>query len=131
MVSYPPNSRSRYAQLNRKTDGQKEQALDRVQTSSQSEQETKPQTAEAPRTSIDATSSKDASEGKQPKRILWVIPNYRANSTNTQFPLSVKGKCWLATQDSFDYFALALAGIRSGISQARTKHARIRRKRLC
>lgn len=43
-------------------------------------------------------------EEKQPKRILWVIPNYRAMSTTTLLPpLSPKQKLWLATEDSFDY----------------------------
>ncbi len=106
----------------RKTDGQKEQALDRVAASSQLDQETKtkPQTAEAEQASADAAPSKDASEGKQPKRILWIIPNYRAVSANTQLPpLSSKGKFWLATQDSFDYSSFALAGMVAGISQAK------------
>jgi hypothetical protein len=98
-----------------KTGDQKEQSSDRVAaSSSRSEQETKtkPQTSEAPQASADASPSKDASEGKQPKRILWIIPNYRAVSANTQLPpLSVKGKFWLATQDSFDYSSFALAGI--------------------
>jgi hypothetical protein len=59
-------------------------------------------------------------EGKQPKRILWIIPNYRAVSANTQLPpLSAKGKFWLATQDSFDYSSFALAGIVAGIGQVR------------
>jgi len=58
--------------------------------------------------------------GKQPKRILWVIPNYRAVSANTQLPpLSPKGKLRLATQDSFDYSSFLLAGILAGLSQAR------------
>jgi len=107
---------------NRKTDGQKEQTLDRVADSSQSEQEikTKLQTAEAPQASAGASPSKDASEGKQPKRILWIIPSYRAVSANTQLPpLSGKGKFWLATQDSFDYSSFALAGMVAGISQAK------------
>src|SRR5580658_5026960 len=54
--------------------------------------------------------------GKQPRRILGIIPNYRAVSANTQLPpLTLKGKLWLATQDTFDYsdfiFVAALAGI--------------------
>jgi hypothetical protein len=54
--------------------------------------------------------------GKQPKRILWVIPNYRAVSANAHLPpLSFKSKFWLATQDTFDYsdfiFVAGLAGI--------------------
>jgi hypothetical protein len=58
-------------------------------------------------------------EGKQPKRILWVIPNYRAVSANTQLPpLAPRQKLWLATEDSFDYSSFALAAIVAGISQA-------------
>ena len=58
-------------------------------------------------------------KGKQPKRILWVIPNYRAVSANTQLPpLSPRQKLWLATEDSFDYSSFFLAGIVAGISQA-------------
>src|SRR5260370_37726260 len=55
---------------NRKTDGQKEQTLDRVADSSQSEQEikTKPPTAEAPQTSAGASTSKDASKCNKTKR---------------------------------------------------------------
>jgi hypothetical protein len=54
--------------------------------------------------------------GKQPKRILWVVPNYRAVSANTHLPpLSFKSELWLATQDTFDYsdfiFVAGLAGV--------------------
>ena len=54
--------------------------------------------------------------GKQPKRILGIIPNYRAVSANTPLPpLSFKSGLWLATQDTFDYsdfiFVAGLAGI--------------------
>jgi hypothetical protein len=58
-------------------------------------------------------------QGRQPKRILWVIPNYRAVSANTQLPpLAPRQKLWLATEDSFDYSSFALAAIVAGISQA-------------
>jgi hypothetical protein len=58
-------------------------------------------------------------EEKQPKRILWVVPNYRAMSTTTLLPpLSPKQKLWLATEDSFDYSSFFLAAIVAGISQA-------------
>ena len=107
----------------RKTDGHKEQALEPVTLSlSPSEQETKTnsQTADAPQTSADPTPSKDASEGKQTKRILWIIPNYRAVSANTKLPpLSPKGKFWLATQDSVDYSSFIVPGMVAGISQAK------------
>jgi hypothetical protein len=57
-------------------------------------------------------------EYKQPKRILWVIPNYRAVSTTSLLPpLSPKQKVWLATQDSFDYSSFFLAAIVAGVSQ--------------
>jgi hypothetical protein len=57
--------------------------------------------------------------GKQPKRILWVIPNYRAVSANTQLPpLSFKEELWLATQDTFDYSDFIFVGGLAGIEMA-------------
>jgi hypothetical protein len=59
------------------------------------------------------------SSGQQTKRILWIIPNYRSVSANTQLPpQTVREKFWLATQDSFDYSAFAYAGIFAGTSMA-------------
>ena len=73
---------------------------------------------DAPTTKINPAnpSNPDDQYGKQPKRILWVIPNYRAVSANTHLPpLSFKKKFWLATEDTFDYsdfiFVAGLAGI--------------------
>jgi hypothetical protein len=87
-------------------------------TQTEQDAETKPQTSQQALTA--APLSKDDSEGKQPKRILWIIPNYRAVSANTNLPpLPPKGKLWLATQDSFDYSSFVLAGIVAGIGQAR------------
>jgi hypothetical protein len=64
---------------------------------------------------------KDNSEGKQPKRILWIIPNYRSVSANTQLPpLALKDKFWLATQDSFDYSSFIVAGMLAGSAQAKS-----------
>jgi hypothetical protein len=69
--------------------------------------------------SASVTSSEGQSAGKQPKRILWIIPNYRAVSADTQLPpLPFKGKVWLATEDSFDYSSFLLAGILAGVGQA-------------
>jgi len=60
-----------------------------------------------------------SAEGNQSKRILWVIPNYRAVSADVQLPpLSSKSKLVLATQDSFDYSSLVYAGFMAGIGQA-------------
>jgi hypothetical protein len=57
--------------------------------------------------------------GKQSKRILWIIPNYRSVSANTQLPpLTFKEELWLATQDTFDYSDFILVGGIAGISMA-------------
>jgi hypothetical protein len=77
-----------------------------------------PQSSSVP-TSIDSSSLGSGNEAKQSKRILWIFPNYRAVSANTQLPpLSLKDKFWLATKDSFDYSSFISAGIIAGASQA-------------
>jgi hypothetical protein len=79
-----------------------------------------PQNKEQRPSQSKATPPDDKSEGKQSKRILWVIPNYRAVSAGTQLPpLTFKSKVWLATEDSFDYSSFVLTGIVAGIAQAR------------
>ncbi len=102
---------------------QQDQQSANVQASSpQSEPGTnaKQQTAGGTAGSASATQSKDDSEGKQPKRILYLIPNYRAVSANAKLPpLSFKNKFGLATQDSFDYTSFILAGMLAGIGQAK------------
>lgn len=66
------------------------------------------------------TPDDDTAKGKQTKRILWIFPNYRSVSADTELPpLTVKNKFWLATQDSFDYSSFLLAGGLAGIGQAR------------
>jgi hypothetical protein len=73
----------------------------------------------APTPSAKNAQPKDDSEGKQTKRIFWIIPNYRAVSANCQLPpLSVKDKFVLATQDSFDYSSFVVAGMLAGYSMA-------------
>jgi hypothetical protein len=58
--------------------------------------------------------------GQQTKRILWIIPNYRAVSADTHLPpQALKEKFWLATQDSFDYSSFLLTGILAGVGQAK------------
>jgi hypothetical protein len=57
--------------------------------------------------------------GKQPKRILGIVPNYRAVSANTKLPpLTFKGNLWLATQDTFDYSYFILVAGLAGIDMA-------------
>jgi hypothetical protein len=84
----------------------------------ESDSNDQPQSSSVP-TSLDASSLGNGAEVKQSKRILWIFPNYRAVSANTQLPpLSLKDKFWLATQDSFDYSSFISAGIIAGVSQA-------------
>ena len=65
----------------------------------------------------------DSYAGKQSKRIFGVIPNYRAVSAGSTLPpLSSKGKFVLATQDSFDYSSLLVAGFMAGLAQARDSY---------
>ena len=67
----------------------------------------------------DKPANPDEDYGKQNKRILWVIPNYRAVSANTKLPpLSFKSELWLATQDSFDYSGFIFVGALAGVDMA-------------
>ncbi len=66
-----------------------------------------------------STPSNSEAYGKQGKRILWIIPNYRAVSANTYLPpLSFEGEVWLATQDTFDYSNFIFVGALAGITMA-------------
>jgi hypothetical protein len=66
-----------------------------------------------------AQPQKGSLEGKQTKRILFVIPNFRSVSADQQLPPeSVKEKFKESTQDSFDYSSVIFAGALAGIAQA-------------
>jgi hypothetical protein len=57
--------------------------------------------------------------GKQTKRILGIIPNFRSVSVDEKLPpQSVKDKFIESTEDSFDYSAFIFAGLLAGIAQA-------------
>ncbi len=59
-------------------------------------------------------------EPQQTKRILGVIPNFRAVSTTRQLPpQSAKDKFITATQDSFDYSSVAIPVALAGYGLAR------------
>jgi hypothetical protein len=74
---------------------------------------------DAPAAAVPNANNPDDQFGKQPKRILWVVPNYRAVSANTHLPpLTFKGELWLATQDTFDYSYFILVGGLAGIDMA-------------
>jgi hypothetical protein len=75
--------------------------------------------APAPEVTPSTPSNPSEEYGKQNKRILWIIPNYRAVSANTQLPpLNFKSELWLATQDTFDYSDFIFVGALAGISMA-------------
>ena len=58
-------------------------------------------------------------QAKQTKRILGIIPNFRAVSSDTKLPpQSPKEKFLTATQDSFDYSALFIPAFLAGYGQA-------------
>ncbi|MGB8969407.1 MAG: hypothetical protein WCC16_11435, partial [Candidatus Sulfotelmatobacter sp.] len=76
---------------------------------------------DAPKPTVNPStpSNPDDQYGKQPKRILWIIPNYRAVSANEHLPpLNFKGDLWLATQDTFDYSYFILVAGLAGIDMA-------------
>jgi hypothetical protein len=72
-------------------------------------------------TATQTTPSPD--DGKQTKRILWIIPNFRSVSTNVKLPpVSTKDKFVLMFEDSFDYSSFIYVGILSGIGQAQNSY---------
>ena len=74
-----------------------------------------------PSTSPQSTSPQSASDAQpqQTKRILGIIPNFRAVSADTKLPPQTpKQKFLTATQDSFDYSALFIPAMLAGYSQA-------------
>ncbi len=61
-----------------------------------------------------------AAQGGQTKRILGVVPNFRAVSADIKLPpQSVKEKFVTASQDSFDYSSILLPAVVAGYSQLR------------
>lgn len=61
--------------------------------------------------------------GKQTKRILGIIPNFRAVSVDEKLPpQTVKEKFTGATQDSFDYSAFIFDAELAGVAQAQNSY---------
>jgi hypothetical protein len=68
-----------------------------------------------------SSASTDAAngEGQQTKRILWIVPNFRAVSAGAKLPpQTVKEKFKTGALDSFDYSSFIFVGIQAGIAQA-------------
>jgi hypothetical protein len=75
--------------------------------------------APAPEVSRSTPSNPNDLSGKQPTRILGIVPNYRAVSANEHLPpLDLKGALWLATQDTFDYSDFIFVGGLAAIDMA-------------
>lgn len=81
-----------------------------------------PQTASANGNAQDAAQAQAApgTPPPQTKRILGIIPNFRAVSTDEKLPpQTVKDKFKDATEDSFDYSAVIVPAMIAGYNQAR------------
>jgi hypothetical protein len=77
-----------------------------------------PQTPSTP-TTVQTTNPDAVSPNgtQQTKRVLGIVPNFRAVSADTKLPpMSAKGKFIVAGKDTFDYSALIVAGIQAGFS---------------
>jgi hypothetical protein len=74
----------------------------------------------APSVSKDGVAAGQAPNGgKQTKRILYIIPNFRAVSVDEKLPpQTIKDKFVTGTLDSFDYSAFIFVAIQAGIAQA-------------
>jgi len=65
----------------------------------------------------------DNLQGKQTKRILGIVPNFRSVSVDEKLPpQSLKDKFTTTTLDSFDYSAFIFAGLLAGISFAENSY---------
>jgi hypothetical protein len=81
-----------------------------------------PEGQQSPSTSTSSPASgtpAQPDDGQQTKRILWIVPNFRAVSAGVKLPpQSVKEKFKTGALDSFDYSSFIFAGIEAGIGQA-------------
>jgi hypothetical protein len=60
---------------------------------------------------------------EQPKRILFIIPNYRAVSADAKVPpLDARGKFKLMVDDSFDYGTFLYVGVLAGLGMAQNSY---------
>jgi hypothetical protein len=65
----------------------------------------------------------ESNEGKQTKRILGIVPNFRSVSANQKLPAqSAKEKVVSTLQDSFDYSAITFSAAMAGVAQAQDSY---------
>ncbi len=88
-----------------------------------------PDTSQAAQSSTPAQTTSPASTdptlntGEQTKRILFIIPNFRAASVDAKLPpMTAKEEIKLVLQDSFDYSSFIYVGIVAGIGQAENSY---------
>jgi hypothetical protein len=90
-----------------------------------------PQPTDAPQASVQnatqnpaqQSTDQNATPPPQPKRILGVMPNFRAVSAGTTPPPpTAKQRLWTATQNSFDYSAFIFVGITSLLAEGTNAH---------
>ena len=68
-----------------------------------------------------------SNEGKQTKRILGIIPNFRSVSANQKLPPeTAKEKFKTAALESFDYSAITFAAGQAGVAQAQDSYPEFR-----
>ena len=107
-----------------------------LQTTPQDPQSQQPAVPDSKNTSVGgevkpeepaAASDQDATKpAAQPKRILGVMPNFRAVSAGTlPPPPTPKQSLWIATQNSFDYSSFIFTGFTSLESQATNQHPQL------
>lgn len=79
------------------------------------------QNTPAPLGAKDGSPAVQASNGgRQTKRILYIIPNFRAVSVDEKLPpQTIKDKFSTGILDSFDYSAFIFVAIQAGVAQAR------------
>ena len=87
-----------------------------------------PQQSPAASTSSSAaTTPASSDEGKQTKRILYIVPNFRAVSAGAKLPpQTVKEKFKTGALDSFDYSSFIFVGIQAGIAQGTNSYPEFR-----
>lgn len=76
--------------------------------------------ASSPHPTAGTNAVNESAGGKQTKRILYIIPNFRAVSADQKLPpQTVKDKFKTAALDSVDYSSFIFVGIQAGFAQAR------------
>jgi hypothetical protein len=88
---------------------------------------TKPTQQGAPAANLGTNQNQSAqSAGQQPKRILGVMPNFRAVSAGvTPPPPTPKESFKIATQNSFDYSSFVFVGITSLLAEGTNAHSQL------